>query len=265
MNSGVSDPILSRYLEAYRNLLDVQEVDSNSVTISFPFHYSGNHRIEVTVTKISERSYVISDMARTLSELRNFGYRVQTPLHKRIEKLSKLSGLRIVQDYLLLESDADNLGQNIQKFLEAAKTVADVYLVHRTSGLKEDELSNAVREVLNRRRVIYEEKDKAKLVGEIETHKMNFLIAPNGKRGMAIAILPAYNSHLVAEAWGFKCEDIRRVPANLRFQIGLVYDTSQPWTDESRHILNSKADMAIPGDSLHSLDRQLLEQGIAKQ
>ncbi|MGH9451946.1 MAG: DUF1828 domain-containing protein [Terriglobia bacterium] len=259
--SEVIDPVLSRYLDAYRSLIEVENVQQDSVTISFPFHYSGNHRIEVTVTKLDEDSYVISDMARTVGELRSFGYRPGNRLHEQIEKLSKLSGLRIDQDYLLLDSKSADLGHNIQNFLEATKTVADVYLVHRErAALQETDLLREVKHILNRRRVIYKEGDK--ISGKIEAHSVDLFVPPNGRPGMAIALLSGSNSHLTAEAWGFKSEDIKS--ANPRLKVGLVYDVvSSKWSDDSKRILESKADLAIPGNAMSRFEDQLVRQGVA--
>lgn len=260
--ANLIDEVLSGYISAYRELIAVEPTEENSATLSFPFHYSGDHRIELTVTKIGKNRYVISDLARTMSELRDAGYRMGSTTRKRIEELASRSGLHITKDHLLAECDEKGLGLTIQVVLESAKTIADAYLVHgKPRGVAEDELARAVRTILNERKVIYKEKEKVR--GEIERHSVDFYAPPNGNVGLAVSILSSYNTHLIAEAWGFKCEDIRRVNPTLR--IGLVYDVEGgKWADESKTILEEKADMAVPGNSLRSFDENILKMGIGK-
>lgn len=256
------DDVLSEYISAYRELIVVEPTEENSATLSFPFHYSGDHRIELTVTRIDKNRYVISDLARTMSELRDAGYRMGAATRKKVEKLAKRSGLRVTKDHLLAECDAKGLGVTIQTVLESAKTIADAYLVHgRPRGVPEEELANAVRKILTERKVLYKEKEKIR--GEIERHSVDFYAPPNGSVGLAVSILSGYNTHIIAEAWGFKCEDIRQANANLK--IGLVYDVEGgKWTDESRKILEEKADMAVPGDSLRSFGESIVRMGVTK-
>ncbi|OFW07474.1 MAG: hypothetical protein A3G20_03535 [Acidobacteria bacterium RIFCSPLOWO2_12_FULL_59_11] len=253
--ADLTDLVLGKYLDTYKGLIAAEEIENNSVTVSFPFHYSGHHRIELTITAVGEH-FIISDMARTVGELRDFGVRVETKTRRRLEEISKISGLKIVQDHLLLESSAEELGKNVQRLLEVAKTIGDVYLVHRAKAPMERDLVREVREILNKRRLIYKEKEKVN--GHLEMHSVNFLIPANGKTGLAIAVLPGHNSHLVAEAWGFKCDDIRAVPVNSGLKIGLVYDTAtETWAAESRRILEEKADIVVPGDSLPAFEERL--------
>ena len=111
-----------------------------------------------------------------------------------------------------------------------------------------------VRDILNKKRLVYKEREK--VAGHLETHSVNFLVPANRRAGLAIAVLPGHNSHLIAEAWGFKCDDIRGVNSNLK--IGLVYDVSgETWGVESRHILEKKADLAVASDSLPTFEERL--------
>lgn len=252
--ADLADLVVGKYLDTYKGLIASEPIDNNSVTVSFPFHYSGHHRIELTITAITGERFLISDMARTIGELRDFGVRVGATIRKRLEDISKISGLKLVQDHLLLESSADELGKNVQCLLEATKTIGDVYLVHRAKVEMEKDLVKEVREILNKKMLIYKEKDRVN--GQLEMHTVNFLIPANGKTSLAIAVLPGHNSHLVAEAWGFKCDDIKAVNSTLK--IGLVYDTAtESWAAESKNILENKADIAIPGDSLSALEDRL--------
>ena len=252
--ADMTEMVVGKYLDAYKGLIVSEPVDNDSVTVSFPFHYSGHHRIELTITAVSGGQFIISDMARTVGELREFGLRIGATIRKRIEGISNISGLKIVKDHLLLESSADDLGRNVQRFLEAAKTIGDVYLVHRARAPMERDLVGEVRTILNKQQVIYKEKEKIR--GQIETHAMHFLVPANGRAGLAIAVLPGHNSHLVAEAWGFKCDDMRA--ENTALNIGLIYDTAiESWTAESRNILEKKASIAVPGDSLAAFEKHL--------
>ena len=256
------ESVLSNYLESYRGLIEAEPLDEGSVLLSFPFHYSGNHRIEVAVTRIADDAFLISDMAKTIEELQSAGYEIGPNTKKRIEGVAKTSGLALRESHLILESGQKNLGENIQRFVEAAKTIADVYLVYRgrTAG-KEADLVKEVKHVLNRRKVIYKEGQRIR--GIIEMHSVDFLIPSNGRLGMAVSILSGTNSHLIAEAWGFKAEDIKNSDPKLK--VGLIYDVVlSKWSDDSKNILEAKADLAIPGNALSLFDEQLLRQGIAK-
>jgi hypothetical protein len=246
--------IAERYFDAYKELIALESIGDDSVAVSFPFHFSGDHRIELTVTRVSGDMLVISDSARTLSELRNSGLRIGSKIRMRVQKLARLSGLRIVGDHLLLDSDLNNVGANIQRLLEATKTIGDVYLVHHSGVVRERFIFEQVRDLLNRHKTMYTIREK--IHGQIETHKVDFLVPPNGKPGLALTILPISDPRLIAEAWGFKCGDIRA--ANPKMRIGLVYDTeSARWTNESKAILEQRADIAVSSEQLHSLESRL--------
>lgn len=262
MKTALADSILARYLESYRGLIEIEPIEDNSVTISFPFHYSADHRIEVTVTEIAKDRFVLSDMARTLGELRDAGYSIGSETRKRIETIAKKSNLALVGNHFILECERKGLGDAIQEFLEAAKTIADVYLVHGRPRISpESAITEQVRKILHARKLLYREKDK--IAGEIERHAVDFYVAPNGTPGLAVAILYGYNSHIVAEAWGFKAEDIKR--ANPKTKVGLIYDVETgKWTDESKRILTERADIAVPGDSLAAFDEQLPKLGVVR-
>ena len=252
--ADLADLILGRYLGTYRNLIEAQAVEKDSVTLSFPFHYSGQHRIELTITQVTATQFLISDMARTIGELRDFGLGIGTKMRDRLEGITKTAGLKIVQDHLVLESSAEELGNNVQRSLEAVKTVADVYLVHRVRMPTDQDLVRQVREILNKKRLLYREKER--INGQLETHAVDFLLPKNGKPALAIAVLPGHSSHLIAEAWGFKCDDMRVAHSELK--IGLVYDTKAGiWAGESKHILETKADIAVGSDALPVFEQRL--------
>ncbi len=256
------DSIVSEYLDSYKGLIETAPVDDKSVTISFPFHYSAEHRIELTVTQIEKDRFVISDMARTMSELRDAGYSMGKSTKHRIEEIASQSGINFVHNHLVFECRKQQLGEGIQLFLETAKTVADVYLVHgRPRTSPESDLIAKVRRILTEKKLLFRENDKVQ--GELESHSVHFYAPPNGLPGLAIAILSGHNSHLVAEAWGFKCDDIKK--KNPKTRIGLVYDVvSGQWTDESTRIITEKSDIVATGDSLSAFDAKLSQLGLVK-
>jgi hypothetical protein len=53
--------VLEQYLTTYKDLISVEQIDENSVSLSFPFHFASNHRIEVVVTHATGDQYVMSD------------------------------------------------------------------------------------------------------------------------------------------------------------------------------------------------------------
>jgi hypothetical protein len=67
----------------------------------------------------------------------------------------------------------------------------------------------------------------------------------------------------LAQIWGFKCDDIRAEETNANTKLVLIYDVrASPWSDISKRILESRADIVLPGDSLKNLPLELDKQGI---
>lgn len=261
MNS-VIDSALDTYLEAYRGLI-ATEKNGNSMVLSFPLHLAANHRIEVTVTDLGKHKCVLSDSARTLGEVQAAGYSLSSQMKERIEKLASLSGLRVLDKHLVLECSYSDIGVSIQKFLEATKTIGDIYLVHRQHPAPSEDLVAEVRAVLDSQNVLYRVGEK--IQGEIELHPFQIVIPSNGRPGMALSVLVGQNTHSIAQIWGYKCEDIRREQANKNTKLALVYDVRfETWSDASRAILESRADVAIPSDSIVRMPAQLEQQGIVK-
>ncbi len=242
----IKSAVLEKYLRTYRDLIAVEENEGGGVTLSFPFHFASRHRIEITVERAGGR-VIVSDSANTIGQLRDAGYKVTTELRERLAQIAKPCDIRIVRNHLVMESSEERLGGDIQRFLEAAKTIGDVYLVHHLRVPNEKQISAEVKEILQERHYIFKEREM--VGGEIEGHKMDFYIPPNGTPGLALAVLAAQNTHNVAQVWGFRCDDIKRQPQNKRLRVGVVYDTrGSVWSEESRRILEMRADIAIPGD-----------------
>lgn len=135
--------VVETYLRAYRDLIVTERVSDRDVIISFPLHLAANHRIEIAVTRIGESRYVLSDLARTLGELEAAGYSLTTKMRDRLEKLASISGVQVVDRYLILETHEREIGQSMQRLLEVSKTIGDVYLVHNlkiTQGREDTDL-----------------------------------------------------------------------------------------------------------------------------
>jgi hypothetical protein len=248
-----SDAVLDAYLRAYRDLIAV-ELDGDSATLSFPFHLAANHRVEITVTKFGKNRCILSDSARTLGEVQAAGYSLTPQMKEKLERLASLSGLRIPDTHLVLETSYKDLGTSIQKFLETAKTIGDVYLVHKPRETIDDDLLSQVKLTLEAAMLPYRLHEK--IPGEIELHPFDLVVPPNGRGGMAVSILSGQNTHNVAQIWGFKCDDIKRGEWHRKTQskLALIYDVRyQKWSDTSRAILESRADVVVAGDSLDGL------------
>lgn len=244
--------MLQRYLTAYRGLLAAEDLDDRTVSLSFPFHYASNHRIEINVTKVSGRQWIISDSGRIMSELILAGYRISKGLRERLTGLALGAGVSMKDDYLILDSNEEELGENIQRFVETAKTIGDVYFVHKEHPIRERELVKQVKAVLDRREVAYQQDYKVN--GEIEAHKFAFYVPPNGLPGLALAVLSAQNTHTAAQVWAFRCEDVKRQPQNKRVRVGVIYDTqSANWSEESQKILRSRADVVLTDKQISEL------------
>lgn len=116
-----------------------------------------------------------------------------------------------------------------------------------------------MKSVLDAEKVVYQE--KFSLSGEIEPHKFNFYVPPNGSRALALAILSSQNTHYAAQVWAFKTEDVKRQPVNRGLRVGIVYDTEKTWTDESRRILESRADLVITDKDVEQIAPHLHARG----
>jgi hypothetical protein len=249
MNSSL-DAVLDTYLRTYRDLIAVERSNS-SVTLSFPFHLAAGHRIELTVTDLGTGRCVISDAARTLGEVQAAGYKVTNQAKERIERVAGLADLRIVNQHLVLECSPHELGPSIQKFLEASKTIGDVYLVHRYREKPDKGLIAQVRRVLDSKNMLYRLGDR--IPGRIENHPFDIVVPSNGRPGLAVSVIGGQNTHNIAQIWYYKCDDVRHGEwyEKSRSKLALIYDVRhQEWSEASRAILESTADIAIPSDLL---------------
>lgn len=246
--------LVGTYVNAYRNLIVTERLTDRDIVLSLPLHLAANHRIEITVSEWGNGVYILSDSARTLGEVEAAGYSLNSQVHDRIEKLASTSGVRVVDKHLILETPASETGVAIQKFLEVTKTIGDVYLVHKQREPDEDSaLLLQIKAMLDSENILY--KSDEKIPGEIERHPFDVLIPSNGHPGVALTVVGAQNTHNAAQIWGFKCEDIKRGDwyKQSRARLALVYDMRFKWSDASKAILESRADKAVPSDTLSLL------------
>jgi hypothetical protein len=259
--------ILKAYLDAYRGLVASERVSDKAIpgestTISIPLHFAGNHRVEVTVTEFSPGRFILSDMARTLGELSESGSRITPDFRRRTEEIIGQYGARLVKDHLLMDCDKHSLGNSIQKFSEAAKTIGDAYLLQRTRSVHVREVVGEVKQILASRQLHFKENQKVK--GALEQVSFDLLVPPNGKPGLALAVVAGGNTHSLAKVWAFNCLDVRELHAD-KLKLGVIIDEedSAPWTKHSRQILKKGADIVASSKDLSSLEHGMILQGIA--
>src|SRR5205814_2192546 len=120
--------VLQNYFSAHKELIATEQISDDSVIVSFPLHFIGNHRIEVSVTKATDGIFVISDIGRTISELKDYGYAVSPSLLSRMAQIAKPASVRIVSDNLLMDCREAGVGAALHSSVEVAKTIGDAYL-----------------------------------------------------------------------------------------------------------------------------------------
>lgn len=252
--------ILSRYFKTQRGLVEAKQIDDRSVMVSLPLHYSGFTRVEFAITQVTPDQFVLSDLAQTLGELRDSGYAVTDKLRERIVEITRIWHLSLSGDHLTRTCSAKELGDAIHEFAEATKTIGDAYLAYPTRLVKtaeEEEVRQKVRQTLLARQLLYQERQT--IQGKIESHKVDFYVHPNGKKGLAVAIL-ANPDHIHAEAWGFKAQDLRNHQP--RLLIGVVYNAKVA-KELSRNILDRMADIPVASTELERFGERLDDYGLS--
>lgn len=255
MSITIASDVLAKYLEAQEELIEIEAVDDRSAIISLPLHFYAHTRVELSVTLVAENLFVISDMAQTIGELKDAGYQVKNTVRERILGMVKIFQLELNGNTLLRQCTASELGVAIQEFADAAKTIGDAYLAYpsRQRITKvEDELKERVRRTLDTKRLSYKEKEI--VPGEVEEHRMDFFVHPNGANGLAVAVL-GDPDRVHAEAWGFKTLDIKRKSRG-RVIVGIVYN-DQKTIEISRRIIDRMADLSIPSSAFELFSEQL--------
>ena len=249
---------LDRFFDYYKSDVESEEVDHNNVVLSFPVHFSGFHRIEITVTSSRDDRFIISDGAKVIDELRLAGYSLNKRLRERLERISTAARIRVVNNHLVTECTLGSLGETIQRFLEAAKSIGDAYLVQRVSTKKDVDIANLVTVFLAEQGVPYQPRHS--LIGEHEPHKVDFYFPPNGVPGLALSVMNS-STRTNAEAWAFRATDIKK--ANERTNVGVVYDDEE-LGNNGKSVLNGVLDVAIPSSNIPLLANSLRRIGILK-
>lgn len=245
--------VLDKYLAVHQEMIATEQIDDDNVIVSFPLHFVGRHRVEVAVTRSANNFYVLSDMGRTIGELKQAGYTVSPALLSRMVEIAKPAEVRVVNENLIMECRPNDTGVALHVFSEIAKTIGDAYLAFSARSQPEKRLMQAVGNALNESHLAY--KSDHKIAGKIEAHTVDFYIPPNGHLGLALGVLGGYNTHTTAQVWHFKCQDIRFNP---RMRVGIVYDTEESnWSFKSEKILNDMADFAIPSYDLPNLSEKV--------
>ncbi|MBA3356453.1 MAG: DUF1828 domain-containing protein [Pyrinomonadaceae bacterium] len=252
---SIATDVLTKYFEAQKDLIDIEAVDERSAIISLPIHFSAHTRVELSVTQVTKDQFVISDMAQTIGELKDAGYQVKDTVRERIVGMVKISQLELDGNTLLRQCSAKELGGAIHEFADAAKTIGDVYLAYPTRPRitkLEDELKEKVRRTFQQKQYFYKEREI--VPGEVEEHRVDFFIHPNGGSGLAVAVL-GDPDRIHAEAWGFKTLDIKNKSKG-RVIVGIVYNDLK--TQEiSRHIIDRMADLSVPASAFDSFADRL--------
>ncbi len=244
------DEVLKNYFATHKELIATKQVDDDSVIVSFPLHFVGNHRVEVSVTKAAEGIFLVSDIGRTISELKDYGYSVSPGLLSRMVQIAKPANVRIVNDNLVMDCRPDEIGVSLHMFAEAAKTIGDAYLAFHVKTPPEKKLVEAVGQLLDESAIPYKLSHKVR--GKIDAHSVDFYLPPNGHPGLALEVLGGYNTHTTAQIWHFKCQDIRGLDDRMR--VGIVYDIEDSnWSQKSEAILRDVADFALASNDLFRL------------
>ena len=68
--SQLLDQVLENYFGAHKELIAAESDGENDVVVSFPFHYVGNHRVEISITEVMGGQLVRFRMGRTIGELK---------------------------------------------------------------------------------------------------------------------------------------------------------------------------------------------------
>jgi hypothetical protein len=251
--SRLADNILEKYFQSHHELIAAEDIDERRVLLSFPVYFSANHRVELAVQQLPSGDFQISDMAQIVAELKLAGVPVGGKTKERIERVAKNANIRFVGNTLVRECTSEQLGEVLHLFADSAKSVGDAYLVHRSRIETEDELRAKVKRVLVVQNQPFKEFEELK--GEVESHRVDFFLPPNGLPSLALSVLPR-PTRLTAEAWAFKASDMKSI--NTKLEVGLVYGVEYT-KDIPKDIITKKIDIAIP-----STDLDALENGLAQ-
>jgi hypothetical protein len=259
--------VLKAYLRAYKKLVETELIEEksgprHSIALSIPLHIAANHRVEVTVTEFAPGKFILSDMARTLSDLSESGKKITSDFRKRAEEIAKYFGAGFRMDHLIMECNEADLGTTIQRFAETCKTIGDAHLLHRDHVVHARQVVDEVKKIFTARKITFKEDCAVK--GAIEKHSFDVYVAPNGNPGIAVKVVAGHNTHALAKVWAFNCWDVRAVNSESRLKLGLVLDEedSEPWSRSSQSILKKGADIVTTSNKLDGLEHGLMMEQI---
>ena len=86
------------------------------------------------------------------------GYSLTAQMKERVERIAGIAGLTVKEGHLILETSAKALAASMQRFLETAKMIGDVYLVHKNRVDPENILIPEIRHALDNEHLPYVEK-----------------------------------------------------------------------------------------------------------
>jgi hypothetical protein len=252
---SIGTEIVAKYLNAQRDLVKSEDLDRASCLLSLPLHYSAYTRVEIAVTKLSEKQYLLTDEGQTLTELKNAGYAIGARTLERIREMIKIWRVDLVGITLTRTCRSEDIGKAVHEFGEATKTVGDAYLWRkdRTKDERaEESIKDLVRQTFVEHRYFYKESTSVPGYIEKDGHEVDFYIPANGSKGLALEVLTKPNK-LTAEAWGFRARDMKE--ANTSLVVGFVYDETT--ADLNRAILNGMGDIALPTSDFILFTQQL--------
>lgn len=246
-----SSEVLTKYLSTHKDLIETEQVDDKNIIVSFPLHFVGNHRVEVSITE-ADGLLFLSDIGRTITELKDYGYSVSAGLMSRMVEIAKPASVRVVNENLVMNCNSDELGTSLHSFVETAKTIGDAYLAFQVKAQPERKLVEDIAELLNEAHIPY--RPSHKVHGKIDAHSVDFYLPPNGHPGLALEVLGGYNTHTTAQVWYFRSQDIKAYDSRMR--VGIIYDIeNSSWSLKSEKILREAADFALPSSDLPILSK----------
>ncbi len=259
MKRLLAKDIRKAYLAAYAQLVDCEILPGNSegiVGISVPLHIVGQSRVEFQLIPLSESELLLSDGGRTIQELQLSGYALTGAFSAKIAAAVEVMGAKLAGHAILLQCGTAVIGATVQRFAEIIKTVGDFYLARRVPvELKRPEVVDRVGRALTEAGSGFEL--ERRLPGRIEAHRVDFFIPRNGAGPWAVEVLGPQQTHSQAMIWDYRCRDIKGVNPGLN--VGIIFDDERgSWSDMSRKILKSSADLVVPssefGGSIFPVD-----------
>lgn len=259
---SIGAEVLHAYIDAQKELIEFEDIDRNNCVLSLPLHYSAHTRVELTVTRISENQFLLTDQGQTITELKDSGHPIGQRLMDRVREIMRIWRVDLDGVSLVRMCNRKDLGTALHEIGEAAKTIGDAYLIPREKEPDprvEESIKDRLRRTFQKEKYFYREQQN--VPGKIESagHKVDFYIPSNKANGLALEVLINPNK-LQAEAWGFRARDMK--DADQRLRVGFVYD--EVARELSRMILGGIADIALSANELPFFKEQLQKYQISR-